>query len=127
MKIKMIKVLDLRDLYEKIKTQSLPITTTYKISKLFTAINSEIEFYQTQLNSIIQEYGKKDENGQFLMTEDKQGVQVEQDKIAEAQSKIVELHNLEVDLPDIKFNLPELEKIELSVEEFNNLLPFIED
>lgn len=127
MKIKMAKILDLRDIYEKIKTQSLPITTTYKISKLFTAINSETEFYQTQLNSIIQEYGKKDENGQFILTEDKQGVQVEADKISEAQAKIVELHNLEVDLPDITFSLPELEKIELSVEEFNSLLPFIED
>lgn len=127
MKIKMAKILDLRDIYEKIKTQSLPITTTYKISKLFTSINSETEFYQTQLNSIIQEYGKKDENGQFILTEDKQGVQVEADKISEAQAKIVELHNLEVDLPDITFSLPELEKIELSVEEFNSLLPFIED
>lgn len=127
MKIKMSKILDLRDIYEKIKMQSLPISTTYKISKLFSAINSETEFYQTQLNSIIQEYGQKDENGQFVMTEDKTGVKIDQKDIPIVEQKLQELYNIEVELPDIKFNVKELEKIEISVQEFNYLLPFIED
>ena len=63
MKTTMLKVLDLRDLYPKISSQALPISTTYKLSKLFNAIKSEGEFYSTHLDEIISTYGKKDESG----------------------------------------------------------------
>lgn len=127
MKIKMSNIVNLQDVYDKIKTQSLPITTTYKISKLFNAIKNEQEFYSTQLDAIIQQYGKKDENGNFIRTENGDGIQVDNANIKEVESKLNELWKIEVELPDITFTLNELEKINLSVEEFNNFLPFIED
>ena len=127
MKTTMLKVLDLRDLYTKISAKSLPISTTYKLSKLFNSINSEAEFYSTHLNEVISTYGKKDENGNYILTEDKNGVQIDPDNIAEVESKLKELWNIEVELPDVKFKLSELEKVELTIQEFNNLLPFIED
>lgn len=127
MKTTMLKVLDLRDLYTKISAQPLPISTTYKLSKLFNAIKSESEFYSTHLDEIIATYGKKDENGQYILTEDKSGVQIDPANISEVEYKLQELWNIEVELPDVKFTLTELEKLELTVQEFNNLLPFIED
>ena len=127
MKTTMLKVLNLRDLYPKISAQTLPISTTYKLSKIFDTIKSEAEFYSTHLDSIISEYGKKDEEGQYILTEDKSGVQIDPEKIPEVESKLQELWNIEVELPDIKFTLHELEKLELTVQEFNNLLPFIKD
>lgn len=125
--MKMSKILDLQELYPKISSQQLPIATTYKLTKLFNAVNSESEFYSTNLNKIISEYGQKDENGNFLLTDDKKGVKVSPEKIPEVEQKLQELWNIEVDLPKITFKLSELEKVELSVQEFNNLLPFIED
>lgn len=125
--IKMQKILNLRDLYSKIKTQSLPISVTYKISKLFTAVQSEADFYGTQLDSIIATYGLKDDNGEYVLTENKDGVQIRKEDIPEVEKKLQELWNIDVELPDIKFTLEELEKVTLSVEEFNNLLPFIDE
>lgn len=127
MKTTMLKVLDLRDLYPKISSQALPISTTYKLSKLFNAIKSEGEFYSTHLDEIISTYGKKDENGNYVLTEDKNGVQIAPENISEVEKKLQELWDIEVELPDVKFTLSELEKVELSVQEFNNFLPFIED
>ena len=127
MKTTMLKVLDLRDLYAKISSQALPIATTYKLSKLFEAIQKESEFYSTHLDEIIATYGKKDENGQYILTEDKNGVQIDPANIPEVESKLQELWNIEVELPDVKFKLAELEKVELTVQEFNSFLPFIED
>lgn len=126
MKISMSKILDLQELYPKISSQSLPIGTTYKLTKLFNAVKSEAEFYTTNLDKIIAEYGQKDENGNFILTDDKKGVKIDQDKIPEVEQKLQELWNIEVELPSITFKLSELEKVELSVQEFNNLLPFIE-
>ena len=127
MKTKMSKVLDMRDLFTKINAQPLPISTAYKLSKLFAAVKSEGDFYSTHLDEIIEEYGQKDENGQYILTEDRSGVRIDNDKIGEVEAKLQELWNIEVELPDVKFKLAELEKIELTVSEFNILLPFIEE
>lgn len=127
MKTTMSKILDLRDVYSKISSQVLPISTTYKLSKLFEAIKSEADFYTTNLDKVIAEYGLRDENGQYILTDDKKGVKIDTEKIPEVEAKLQELWNIEVELPDITFKLSELEKVELSVQEFNTLLPFIED
>ena len=127
MKITMSKVLDLQELYPKISSQALPISTTYKLTKLFNAIKSEAEFYTTNLDKIISEYGQKDENGNFIYTDDKKGIKIDQDKISEVEQKLQELLSIEVELPNVTFKLFELEKVELSVQEFNNFLPFIEE
>ena len=127
MKTSMMKVLDLSELYTKIKSQTLPISTTYKLTKLFNAITSEKSFYETQLQSIIEKFGKRDESGQLMLTEAKDGVQISQENIAETQKAIDELCSIEVDLPNITFSLSELEKVTLSVEEFNILMPFISE
>lgn len=123
----MLKVLDLRDVLSKITSQSLPISTVYKLSKLFEAVKSEGDFYSTHLDAIIEEYGQKDDNGQYLLTEDKMGVRIDKDKVAEVEAKLQELWKIEVELPDVKFTLAELEKVELTVQEFNSLMPFIQE
>lgn len=127
MKTTMLKVLDLRDVLSKITSQSLPISTVYKLSKLFEAVKSEGDFYSTHLDAIIEEYGQKDDNGQYLLTEDKMGVRIDKDKVAEVEAKLQELWKIEVELPDVKFTLAELEKVELTVQEFNSLMPFIQE
>jgi len=127
MKSNMNEILNLSEVYPKIKSQSLPITTTYKLSKLFTAVQSEKSFYDTQIDSIIQQFGKRGEDGNLLLTDDKTGVQIDTAQISAAQEKINELMSIEVNLPDITFTLDELQKVELTVEEFSTLMKFIAD
>lgn len=127
MTVTMTRVLNLQSLYPRIKEQVLPIRTTYKLTKLFNAIDDEAKFYSSELNKIIDTYAEKDESGRPVPTEDGTGVKLQKDSVVEAQAKITELWNLEVELPDQKFSIDELEKIDLSIEEFNMLLPFIED
>ena len=127
MKLKMVKVLSLQQIYPKFKEKQMSIKTTYKMSKLFNAVSSEAEFYSTQLSQIINEYAVKDDTGAPVMLENGEGVQIQQESISIVQSKFNELWGLEVELPDIKFTLGELGDVSLSLEEFNQLLPFIED
>lgn len=127
MKIKMIKVLSLQQVYPKFKEKQMPIKTTYKLSKLFDAINTESEFYTEQMKKIVDKYAEKDEAGAPVILEDNGGVQLKKEHAAEAHSESAELLNLEVDLPDIKFDIEELGDVSLTVEEFNYLLPFIKD
>lgn len=126
MQIKMSEVLVLNNLYDKIKTQSTSIKTTYKLSKLFKAIQEENEFYTSELNKIIAEYAEHDENGNPVFLESG-GIKVKEGFAQTTKEKLNELWELEVELPDVQFTLDELDTISLTVEEFNPLLPFIKE
>ena len=125
MQIKMAKVLNLNPMYQKVKAQVLPVKTAYKFSKLFSALNKEAHFYSEELNKLIMEYAEHDETGAPKMIDNGTGVQLQKEYVELVQEKCNELWNLEVDVPDVNFTLEELDKLELSLEEFDLLLPFI--
>lgn len=113
---------------QKLFSEKMPLTCAYKLSKIQKILADEIEFYQKKYLEIIEEYGKKDENGKLMYSNDGQVVLLKEDKISEAQSKIDELHNMTVDL-NVEPYLLELsdfdENKKVSMEEMIRLLPFI--
>ena len=125
MQIKMAKVLNLNPIYQKIKAQVLPVKTAYKFSKLFSVLDEEAHFYSEELNKLIMEYAERDETGAPKMIDNGTGVQLQKEYIELVQEKCNELWNLDVDVPDINFTFEELDKLELSIEEFDLLFPFI--
>lgn len=127
MKVKMSRLLGIQELYERFKEQKMPIKTTYKVSKLFSAIAPELDWYSTQVAEIVNVYAEKNENGIPKLTESGDGVQIAKEHLETVQSKFNELWGVDVELPDIKFTLEELEGMDLSVEDFNKFLPFIEE
>ena len=72
------------------------------------------------------EYGKKDENGNIIPTDDGQGVLLAEATMNEAYAKLAELRELDVELPDTKFSLDDFDNIEISPEEMMIIMPFIE-
>lgn len=127
MKLKMSNVLAMQSIYPKLKDQVMPISITYKLARLFNSFQESSEFYSTELSKIITKYSEKDEEGNPIPLEYGVGVKIQQEYLVEAQEKLNELLRLEVDVPDITFTLRELESVQLSLDEFNQLLPFIQD
>ena len=113
---------------QKLFSEKMPLTCAYILSKIQKILADEIEFYQKKYLEIIEEYGKKDENGKLMYSNDGQVVLLKEDKISEAQSKIDELHNMTVDL-NVEPYLLELSDFDdnkkVSMEEMIGLLPFI--
>ena len=127
MTLKMSKITDFASFFTKVKSQKLPFKTSYRITLLAQEIEKHINYYQEQFRSLLQEYGKKDENGNLRPTEDGSGVLLEEATMSEAYTKLNELHELDVELPDVKFTLDDFGNIELSPEEMYIIFPFIED
>ncbi len=127
MKIKMSNALDILAVYRKIKDQVMPISITYKLARLFNSFQEASEFYSAELSKIIDRYSEKDAGGHPIPLDYGSGVKIQQEYLVEAQEKLNELLRLEVDVPDITFTLQELEPVQLSLDEFNQLLPFIQD
>ena len=74
---------------QKLFSEKMPLACAYKLSKIQKILADEIEFYQKKYLEIIEEYGKKDENGKLMYSNDGQVVLLKEDKISEAQSKLM--------------------------------------
>lgn len=125
MTLKITKALDLEAFKSQINKQKVPIKLAFKFSKLFSKLEESTNFYREKLQEIIDTYAERDENGDMVPANDGTGVQIQKDKIAECQEQLNELTSLEVEVPDITFTLDELEPFNLSIEQFDVLLPFI--
>jgi hypothetical protein len=120
------QILDIPQFYEKVKHQNLPFKLSYKLSKLLREVEYHTNFYKENFKSLLDTYGKKDENGNFIPTFDNQGIQLVAETSDECYAKIEELRNLEIELPDIYFSLEEFEAIQMTPEEVNIIMPFIQ-
>ena len=127
MKIKINQITNFPSLFQKVKSQKLPFKTSYRLTLLAKDIEKHVEFYQENFHNLLWEYSKKDEEGNPILTEDKQGVILVEETMQEAHSKLSELEDLDVELPDYKFSPEDFGNIELSPLEMDILLPFIEE
>lgn len=127
MKIKMYQILEFENTYNKLKNEKMSIKTAYKFSKLAREIENERFFYQTKLQSIIETYGEKDDEGNFVLTEDKNGVQIKKGEIEKCQREVAELSNLDIEINGVEISIEELENFELTLQDMEILVPFIKE
>lgn len=126
--MKLVEVFDFLNLRNKIIDKKLPIKTSYKLTRFFNQLEEEAKFFNETLQKIIDEYGQKDENGNFIFTDNGQGVKIKEDKYNECMEKIEELNGIEVKLNYIpSFTLEELEGLDLEMKYINLLMPYISD
>ena len=126
MKFIMWQVFKILNIYKKVKEIKVPVKTAYKFNKLCLELENSANFYNEELNKIIQQYADRDENGSIKNSPDG-GIQIKEDQIAVAQKEIDTLWNLEIEKPSIRFAIDELDGLNLSIEDFNSMLPFIEE
>ena len=126
MKLKMYEIIDLPTILGKLKGQKLPFKTAYKIVLFTQEVQKHVDFYQETFRNLLNEYGKKDEQGNLMPTGDGQGILLVEETMSEAYQKLGELRDLEVELPDTKFSVDNFDGIEISPEEMMIIMPFIE-
>lgn len=121
----MSNIINFNVFYDEVRNAKIPLKLAFKLSNLTKAINEKTEFYREELQKILREYGEFDENGNILPTEDGRGVKVKPGTEVECMTKINELQSLDVELPDITFDIEEFGDIEMTLEVFNIITPFL--
>lgn len=116
----------LNALLNKIKGLHFSVQTQYKFLKILKAVQSEIEIFDQQRQSLIKDYAELDENGNIIQSENG-GIKIKEDKFEECSEKIREINSIQIQFPDIYFSLDELEPLGLTLEELSLLDPFIKD
>lgn len=128
MQVKISQILNLQKLSTKLGELKLPLRLMYRLSKFFEGVEKELEFYRTRSQKIFDEYAEKDEKGNIVYTNmnDTPSVKIKPECIAIVAKLFNELTELEVQLPDFHLTFEEAELLDLSMNEFNALLPFID-
>ena len=121
----MSQIIHFNIFYQEVKTTKIPVKTAYKLNKLINAINEHAAFYQEQIRSLLQDHAEKDAEGEYIYTNDNIGVKIKQESQQEFATKVNELLTLDVELPDITFDIEEFGNIELTMESFNIITPFL--
>lgn len=127
MTIKMFHILNFSIFYAAARTQKMPFKTAYKLSQISNAVNTNMLFYQEKLKEIILEYGKLDEEGNPIFTEDKSSIQLRDGADVACASAINELQSLEVDMPDTNLTIDELNCLSLTLAETEAIFPFLQN
>lgn len=127
MQLKMYEIIEFPSFFEKVKTQKLTFKISYRLTLLAQEVEKHINYYQEQFRNLLTEYGKKDEAGNLMPTEDGQGVLLAEETMTEAYEKLAELRTLEVELPNTTFSVKDFENVEISPQEMLIIMPFIKD
>lgn len=126
MKLKLVNLLEINAFYQKVRQSiDLPIRTKFLLNKLYLEILPQVQFYENELNLLIQKYSQKDESGQPKQTEN--GIAIDLEKTDEFSGKIIELQETPVETGDYTFSIEEFEPISNSVspEDILALTPFL--
>lgn len=115
----------LKGIIEKIKSKSFSIETQYKFLKLSKMIDSEMEIFEEQRKMLIEDYGEKDETGNFVI--ENGGIKIKSDLQKDCEKKVKELNEMQIQFPDMYFSLSELEPLELTLEDLLFLDQFIKN
>lgn len=99
MKVNFQELNALKTALQKLQNTSLPFKQKYWLSKLATSVEKNVEFYSTSLRSIIDTYAKKDEEGNFVYTDEtQQSVAIQDGKIADCNKAFADLDLVEYEL-----------------------------
>lgn len=123
-----MKLSSIENLYTALKSfqeKEMPIKLSYKFSKIFSSIESDYQFFFSQLRKILDKYAEKDENGEFIQNEGT--IPFKKDCFELAEKALNDLYETEITLPKVTFTLDELEGIDIKPFELKALLPFIEE
>ena len=124
--MKMIDALNFLEAYSSIKNKPLKINIIYKLSKCLEECEKERNFYQQQLANILNKYAKKDENGNFIYTDEKTGILINESQQQVCEKELSELLTLDININEKYFiKITDIADLELDMETFNKIKPFI--
>lgn len=123
------KLLTIRNILNSFKDLNLSANLAYQITKFLMQSATEEEFYYSRLRSLLDEYAEKSEDGNYIPTEDGEGVKIKLDLLEKFQTAYAELENTEVEAPNIKFALSAITKeiTSITVNQMMVLMEFIDE
>lgn len=117
------RLLRARATIETLADSKVNLKLSLKIFKFRKATENTVEFYQQQMQRIVEQYGEKKDGKQTY--DDRGNALIDKTKIEDCRTAISELENTGVEMPDIRFEVDELEEVKLSANDIATIEKFI--
>ena len=126
-KVTMDQIIAFRNSGDIFEGVTLPLKGAYKLNKIKKAVEKEGEFYIEKFQEIVNNYAKKDENGNLVFSEDGNQIMIKDGMIDECNQALTDLQELEVEIENYGLSLADLgEDAECTPEELEALMPFMD-
>ena len=130
MKVTIEQILDFNGSVDEFLEKPLNIKTAYKLAMIKRQTDEQTDFYQTSFFKILNEYGKKDENGELQRV--KEGVNegnvlIQEDKLEECNNALSDLMGLEVEINNYNLKLEDFGDMEVSADDLATIIPFLSE
>lgn len=124
----MCQAIEAYKVYQVIKDTTMPIRTAYKIAKIGSYLQSNVDFYLQKYDEIISKYCKRDENGRPIISEDGSTIQLQEGVSENYKTDMNELEQLTIDSPAQYLTFEDLDGWgTITPKEINALLPFMSE
>jgi hypothetical protein len=125
--VTMDQIIDFRNNGDFFDGVNLPLKAAYKLNKIRKAVEKEGEFYSEKFQDILNNYAKKDENGELVFSEDGDQIMIKDDMIDECNKALADLQNLEVQIENYGLSIDDFgEDLECTPDQLAALMPFME-
>ena len=125
--VTMDQIIDFRNNGDFFDGTNLPLKAAYKLNKIRKAVEKEGEFYSEKFQEILNDYAKKDENGELVFSENGDQIMIKDDMIDECNKALADLQELEVQIENYGLSIEDLgEDLECTPDQLAALMPFME-
>lgn len=125
--VTMDQIIDFRNNGDFFDGTSLPLKAAYKLNKIRKAVEKEGEFYSEKFQEILNNYAKKDENGELVFSENGDQIMIKDDMIDECNKALADLQELEVQIENYGLSIEDFgEDLECTPDQLAALMPFME-
>lgn len=125
-KVNINTLMSIKPILQELANIRMPAKQSFKILRILKAVDAEYASIEEIQRNIVINYGKKDENDEFMLDSENQGYLIAdeyQDKVAK---ELEELMASEIELDCDKINMNVLDNISLSPSQLLAIEPFIE-
>lgn len=125
--VTMDQIIDFRNNGDFFDGINLPLKAAYKLNKIRKAVEKEGEFYSEKFQEILNQYAKKDENGELVFSENGDQIMIKEDMIDECNKALNDLQTLEVQIETYGLSIDDFgEDLECTPDQLAALMPFME-
>lgn len=103
---------------------SMPFALAYRLTSVIDILNTNTEFYLSKMRQLIDKYGQKDKNGEFIQNENGD-IPLIPETAEEFNAKVSELESIEITEELPKFTLDEFSSVQLSPRQVYLIRPLI--
>lgn len=119
--MKLVDIVDARKVISTKATEMLEFGLAYKFAKFIKLTNDDEEFYARYQKKLIEQYCKKDDEGNAIPDESGR-YQFDNNNVKLLNEKLKELADTDIEIPEnLKFSEEELTTLKFSIEEVLSL------